>query len=72
VQAVRPAEQGLQLAGVAVSHSMTLPLWPWSWVAVRLSLAFTMAFAHSAWVLPWQPSQNTPPCPLLKRYRIEP
>ena len=22
---------------------------------------------HSAWVLPWQPWQSTPPCPLLNR-----
>ena len=43
-----------------VLHSTITPLWPWSWVAATLSLDAGLAFGHSAWVAPWQPSHIRP------------
>ena len=43
-----------------VVQSVMVPLWPCNWVAVTLSLAFGLAFSHSAWVAPWQASHITP------------
>ena len=48
-------------------HSVIVPAWPCTCCAATLSLWATVGFGQIACVLLWQPSQATPPWPLLKR-----